>query len=150
MKIFYNTLLILTLVIAVTNLISPNNELTQKMLRPVSGIMLLSIILSPFLPILNGELESVTDTLPPLNDILFPENDSSDSYELLANMIFSYLGQTYGDELNSNAELVLTVNENEITKISMKISNCPYAIREEIKKALSEEFSTTEIILNGY
>ena len=131
MYLYYNSLLIIMLTAFFLNFLSPTADFSKKFMRPVCGLMLLVVLLSP-LPSLSPNADFSFD-LSRTAESTSREKFTSDAYT-----IFAYLSSEYGIEA---ADTVFITDEGEsISEIQIFTAELPYNIKEAIKTDISSAY----------
>lgn len=131
MYLYYNSLIIIMLSAFFLNFLSPTADFSKKFMRPICGLMLLVVLLSP-LPSLYDGVDFDFD-LSKTSDTPARERFTSDAYT-----IFTYLSTEYGIEATDTV-FITDANEN-ISEIQIFSSELPYNIKEAIKTEIASAY----------
>ena len=125
MYLYYNSLIIIMLSAFFLNFLSPTADFSKKFMRPVCGLMLLVVLLSP-LPSLSDNAD-FDFNLSRASDTTAREKFTSEAYT-----IFAYLSSEYGIEA---ADTVLITDESQIFTTEL-----PYNIKEAVKTDIGSAY----------
>ncbi len=129
---YYNSLIIIMFVAFLLSFISPSEVYSKKYMRPICGLALLFVLISPLDSLVSDGIDLST-VIPTLTETTEQEKYTYKAYALL-----EYLNSEHGI---SKAEVTfITDDSHSLAEIQIFICETDESTKDEIKKALREEF----------
>lgn len=129
---YYNSLIIIMFAAFLLSFISPSEEYSKKYMRPICGLALLFVLITPLKSLVSDEID-ISTVIPKLTEATEQEKYTYKAYALL-----EYLSSEY--EISKAEVTFITDDSQNLAEIQIFICDTDESTKNEIKKSLMEEF----------
>lgn len=131
---YYNSLIIIMFAAFFVDALSPSVLISRKFIRPICGVVLLFVLVSPIYSF--GSNEKINEFS--LDNVVSENIGDKEVYTVEAYTIFEYLSAEYN--IDSADVTFITDDMDELVEIQLFSDNIPLGLKDEIKNELYSRY----------